>query len=245
MRRLLAVLILAISPTLFAAEPKAVISGPTTATVGTPVLLDLGGSQSDPEYPLQVEVAGDGEFKPALRLWYDASAKPGLAVLTAPRTGNYTVVVVAIGKPEGADKTATKIAAWPISIEPIAPAPKPPDPGPEPGPTPPDPVPPGPSPVAGKLWGVLVLPDLPTYAEASLRTDPEIRGAFTAKNTTFRSYLAGEQEIQSSTWKSALAAAGGPPAVLWIAEGGKVVASTKAATEEKILADLKTLRGGN
>lgn len=243
MRCFLLAVLLGMPSLAFAAEPKVVISGPTTAVVGTPVLLDLGGSQSDPEYPLQVEVAGDGEFKPALRLWYDASAKPGLAVLTAPRIGNYTVVVVAIGKPEGADKTATKIAAWPISIEPIAPAPKP-DPDP-PGPTPPDPVPPGPSPVTGKLWGVLVLPDLPSYAEASLRTDPDIRGAFTAKNATFRSYLAGEQEIQSSTWKTALAAAGGPPAVLWIAEGGKVVASTKAATEEKILADLKTLRGGN
>lgn len=242
MRRFLAVLLLFASP-VFGAEPKAVVSGPTTATVGTPVLLDLGGSASDPEYPLQVEVAGEGDFKPTLRLWYDATAKPGLAVLTAPRTGSYTVVVVAIGKPEGSDKTLTRIAAWPLTIEPIAPAPKP-DPEP-PGPIPPDPIPPGPTPVTGKLWGVLVLPDLPSVPEAALRTDPDIRAAFAAKNTTFRSYLASEQEIQSAGWKAALTTAGGAPAVLWMTDGGKVVKTTAGATEEKILADLKALRGGN
>lgn len=241
MRRFLAVLLLLASPA-FAAEPKAVVIGPTTATVGAPVLLDLSGSVSDPEYPLQVEVAGDGDFKPTLRVWFDASAKPGLAVLTAPRPGSYTVVVVAIGKPDGTDKTLTRIAAWPISIEPIAPAPKPPDP---PGPTPPDPVPPGPGPVTGKLWGVLVLPDLPSVAEAALRTDPDIRSAFAARNATFRIYLASEQELAKGGWQAALSAAGGPPAVLWQTETGKIIANTKAATEEKILADLKTLRGGN
>lgn len=243
MRRLLLTLLLSLPSLAWSAEPKASIVGPTSATVGTPVLLDLGGSASDPEYPLQVEVAGDGEFRPTLRLWYDATAKPGLAVLTAPRTGSYTVVVVAIGKPEGSDKTLTRIAAWPITIEPIAPAPKP-DPEP-PGPIPPDPVPPGPSPVTGKLWGTLVLPAFPSVAEASLRTDPDIRAAFTAKNATFRNYLAIEQEMDKPGWKAALAAAGGPPAVLWQNESGKVVKSTTGATEAKILADLKALRGGN
>lgn len=243
MRRFVLSLLLLLPGLAFSAEPLAVISGPTSATVGAPVLLDLGGSASDPEYPLQVEVAGTGEFQPTLRLWYDASAKPGLAVLVAPRPGKYTVVVVAIGATKEG-KPATKIAAWPITIEPIAPAPKP-DPDP-PGPTPPDPVPPGPTPVAGKLWGTLIVPDLPSVAESALRTDPEIRAAFAAAKDTFlRSYLASEQEIQGAGWKTALAAAGGAPAVLWVTEDGKVVRTTKAATEESILADLKALRGGN
>lgn len=243
MRRLLLAVLLSLPGLALAAEPKAVVTGPTTATVGQAVLLDLGGSASDPEYPLQVEVAGDGEFKPTLRVWFDASQKPGLAVLTAPRAGSYTVVVVAIGKPDGSDKTLTRIAAWPITIEPIAPAPRP-DPEP-PGPIPPDPVPPGPTPVTGKLWGTLVLPAFPTVAEASLRTDPDIRAAFTAKNATFRNYLAIEQEMDKPGWKAALTAAGGPPVVLWQNESGKVVKSTAGATEAKILADLTALRGGN
>jgi hypothetical protein len=241
MRRLLLALLLSLPALALGAEPKASIVGPTTATVGQPVLLDLGGSASDPEYPLQVEVAGEGDFKPTLRLWYDASQKPGLAVLTAPRAGSYTVVVVAIGKPEGSDKTLTRIAAWPLTVEPIAPAPKPPGPDP----VPPDPVPPAPGPITGSLWGVLVLPDLPSVPEAALRTSLAIRSAFAAKNTTFRSYLASESEIQSAGWKAALTAAGGAPAVLWLTDGGKIVKTTAGATEAKILADLKALRGGN
>lgn len=243
MRRLLFALLLIASPAL-GAEPKAVISGPTSAVVGTEVNLSLGGSAADPEFPLQVVIAGDAEFKPSLRVWLDdVTIKPGLAVLTAPRPGSYTVVVVAIGKPEGSDKTLTRIAAWPIEITAIPPAPRP-DPDP-PGPNPPDPKPPTPGPVTGKLWGVLVLPDLPSVAEAALRTDPDIRAAFAAKDTIFRSYLASEQEIQAPGWKAALAAAGGPPAVLWQVESGRIVAHTKAADEAGILAGLKIVRGGN
>lgn len=239
MRRLLLALLLICSPA-FAAEPKAVISGPTTATVGQSVLLDVGGSSTDADFPLQVEVAGEGEFRPTLRLWYDAAGKPGLAVLTAPRPGNYTVVVVAIGKPEGAQLNVTRIAAWPIAVDPIAPPPKP---DPEPGPKPPDPEP-GPSPVAGKLWGVLILPDLPSPSEAALRTDAEVRKAFAEVNTTFRSYLASEQEVQGAGYKASITSAGGAPAVVWIAEGGKVVKTTAKASKDAILADLKALRGG-
>lgn len=244
MRHFFLALLLSLPGLALAAEPKATISGPTTATVGQAVLLDLGGSASDPEYPLQVEVAGDGEFKPTLRLWYDATAKPGLAVLTAPRTGSYTVVVVAIGKPEGSDKTLTRIAAWPLTIEPIAPAPKP-DPDP-PGPIPPDPIPPGPTPVTGKLWGVLIVPDSPSPEQSALRTDPDIRKAFAAAKDTWLSFnLASESEVSGINWKTALANAGGPPAVLWMTDGGKILKSTPKATEASILADLKALRGGN
>lgn len=241
MRRLLLALLLSLPSLAFAAAPVASITGPTTATVGQPVMLDLAGSTSDADFPLQVEVAGDSEFKPTLRVWYDRDGKPGLAVLTAPRVGNYTVVVVAIGKPEGAQTSVMRIAAWPIEITPIAPAPKPPEPGPGPDPQPPTPEP---SPVAGKLWGVLVVPDLPSPAEAALRTDPDIRTAFAAKPDTFlRSYLASEQEVQGAGWKAALTSAGGAPAVLWIGEGGKLVKTTAQATEASILADLKSLRG--
>jgi hypothetical protein len=229
-------------------EPKATITGPTTAVVGAPVLLDLGGSASDPEFPLQVEVAGDSEFKPQLRVWLDSvSTKPGLAVLVAPRPGQYTVVVVAIGKPANADKAVTRIAAWPVEITPIPPAPEPPPapgPGPTPGPTPPPPAPVPPV-VAGKLWAVLVVPDLPSQAEAALRTSPTIRATMVVKGAFFRSYLASESEIATPAWKAAIAAAGTLPAVVWITEDKHVVKVTPAATEPAILADLKALKGGN
>lgn len=249
---LAAALLLAATALAPADEPKAIITGPTTALVGAPVLLDLGGSASDPEFPLQVEVAGDGQFKPTLRVWLDSvSTKPGLAVMVAPRPGQYTVVVVAIGKPANADKSVTKIAAWPVEITPIPPAPEPtPTPGPGPGPTPgPGPNPPPPPPpapvVAGKLWGVLVVPDLPTQAEAALRTSPAIRAAFASKNAFYRSYLASESEIATPAWKAAIAAAGTLPAVVWITEDKRIAKVTPGATEASILADLKALKGGN
>jgi hypothetical protein len=242
-RRLLLALLLTLGLTpTFAADPLAHISGPTTAVVGTPVLLDVSGSATDPDYPLQVEIAGSDDLKPTLRLWYDSTAKPGLAVLTAPRPGTYTVVVVAIGKPDKADKPVTRIAAWPVEVTPIPPAPKPPEPEPGPGPNPPSPTP---TPVAGKLWGSLILPDLPTPAQAALRTSADLRSAFSAKNTFFRAYLAGESEVATPGWQAAITAAGGAPVVLWMNETGKVVRTTPAPTVEKIKADLQSLRGGN
>jgi hypothetical protein len=242
MRALLTALLLSLTSFVFAADPLAHITGPTTATVGVPVLLDVSGSATDADYPLQVEIAGADDLKPALRLWYDSAGKPGLAVLTAPRPGTFTVVVVAIGTPDKASKPITRIAAWPIEVTPIPPAPEPTPPTPGPGPSPPAPTP---TPVAGKLWGVLVVPDSPTVVQAALRTDPDIRAAFTAKNAYLRSYLASESEVSGPNWKTALASAGGPPAVLWIGEDGKLVKTTPAATEATILADLKALRGGN
>jgi len=244
MRRLLLALILGLPSLAFAAEPKASIKGPTTAIVGQEVVFDLSGSASDANFPLTVKAAGGGEFKPSLEHGFTADGKPWKAIFVAPRPGNYTVVVIAIGQVDGSDKPVDDVAIWPISIESIAPAPKP-DPEPDPGPNPPAPVPPGPSPVTGKLWGTLILPALPTAAEASLRTDPDIRKAFANTSTIYRSYLASESELEKPGYKQALDAAGGPPAVIWVTESGKVVGTTKAATEEKILADLKMLRGSN
>lgn len=247
MRRL--ALLAAVAPLLApagiarAVEPRAVISGPTTGTVGAPILLDLGGSASDPAFPLQVEVATADEFKPALRVWFDAAQQPGLAVFTAPRSGSYTVVVVAIGTPAGADKPATRVAAWPLAIAPFKPDPLPPAP---PGPTPPtpDPLPPAP-PVAGKVWGVLIVPASPSFAQAALRTSAAIRAAFAAtKDTYLSSYLDGEAEVASAKWRQAIVAAGPLPVVLWIDEAGKVIRATAPATEPAILGDLKAIRGG-
>jgi len=234
----LAVLLLLAPPT-WAAKPKAEITGPTTALAGERVLLDVSGSASDAETPLQVKVVGAGDT-PSIRLWYDEGRKPGLAVFTAPRPGSYVVVVVAMGKEDGAAIPTFDFSPWPLEITLPGPAPKP-DPNPPPPPPPPNPDPP---PIAGNLWGVLVLPELPSAKESALRTSPTLRAAFTASNAHYRSYLASESEVQGAAWKAALAAAGGPPVVLWMGDAGKLLKTTKVADEAGVLADLKALRGG-
>jgi hypothetical protein len=88
------------------------------------------------------------------------------------------------------------------------------------------------------------VPDRPTVAQAALRTDPAVRAAFAAADARYRSYLAGEAELQTPAWRAALAAAGGPPAVLWLDQAGRLVHATAAPTADKILADLRTLKGG-
>jgi hypothetical protein len=238
LRALLALLLLA-APAL-AAEPRAGITGPTTGFVNQQILLDLSSSVYDRETPLQVKAAGLDV--PSIRVYFDEAGKAALAVVTPPRPGLYHVIVFAIGKKDGAAVPSFDFTAWPIEVSLPGPAPKPPDP-PGPGPEPPPPVPPGPTPVAGNLWGVLVLPDLPSASEAALRTSPALRAAFASAPANYRSYLASEPELQVAGWKAALAAAGPPPVVLWIGDGGKIHRVTKAATEATVMADLKSLRG--
>jgi hypothetical protein len=229
-----------------AGEPRAVISGPTSGAVGAAILLDLQGSASDPEFPLQVQIAPADAARPALRLWFDAQQQPGLAVLTAPRAGQYTVVVIAGGKPAGSDKLAYATAVWPVQVS-ATPTPPVPIPDPPVPPLPPIPIPPAPLPTpTGKLWGVLIVPAAPTAGQAALRTSPAIRTGFAGfKDTFFASYLGTEAEVSGPKWQANLAAAGALPVVLWIDAAGAVVKSTPAATEAAILADLRALRGGN
>jgi hypothetical protein len=113
-RMLLAGLLLAglllVSP-LHAAEPVAKIAGPSRGAVGERLLYDLSGSVSDDE-PLSVQFVGPAQ----LTVWYDASGKPGLAVVVPAEPGSYFLAVVAGGVPEGKTKPAHRFAFWQVVV---------------------------------------------------------------------------------------------------------------------------------
>lgn len=136
----------------------------------------------------------------------------------------------------------------PAPIPDPAPAPAPaPTPIPTPAPAPvPTPTPtPTPSGYTGKLWGVLVLPDNPTAAQTALRTSPAIKAALTDGGAErWVSHLESAAEVATPAYQALIKAAGGPPCVLWIGEGGKTFPGVKATDEAAVLAGLKKVRTG-
>ena len=129
------------------------------------------------------------------------------------------------------------------------PSPSPaPAPAPSPAPEPAPPAPPAPTPqptpetFSGKLWGVLVLPDNPTHAQAALRINPFAAGLESAYDVTWGSHLASDPIVKANNYQPAVDAAGGPPCVLWLTTD-RIVRVTKQATADAITADAKAIRG--
>jgi hypothetical protein len=128
----------------------------------------------------------------------------------------------------------------------LAPAPVPPDPTPPPGPVPP-PVPPGPEPTpvaAGHLVASYILPTAPTAAQAALRTDPSLRAALKALDTSWFTYQQDEEDVDS-LGLAPLARTLGVPCVIVQSADGKVVAELKAPlSADSVAATIRQLRGG-
>jgi hypothetical protein len=243
-RRITLVAVLLFAPALaWAAEPVAKITGPTSAMVGDRILLDVSGSASDPDMPLQVQAIGPEQ--PSTRVWFDEAQKPGLVVMTAGKPGTYILIVIATGTVGEKPVPTFRFASWAVTVAPVGPAPKPPAPDPPtpPGPVPPPQPPPGPTPVQGRLWGMLVIPGFPSVGEASLRTNRNVRQAFADNKIFFSSYLNTEPETELPDRKGAIAAVGGPPCILWIDETGKIIRATKVMNESTIIADARAIRG--
>jgi hypothetical protein len=117
----------------------------------------------------------------------------------------------------------------------VLPRPKPPTPAPVPAPRPDG--------YAGPLWGVYVLPDNPTPAQAALQTDAKVREACEAASVEWRSYAENAAAVKENSWDDDVKAAGGPPVVLWIKGSGSLAAVTRAPDAAKVAADLKAVRG--
>lgn len=119
-----------------------------------------------------------------------------------------------------------------------------PTPTPTPTPVPPPTPPPAPAGYSGPLWGVLVVPDNPTPEQSALRTSAAVRAACAAAKADWTTHLAGDAEVSIPAYAGLLAKAGTLPAVVWLGEGGKVLAASPAAAEADVLAQLKQIRGG-
>jgi hypothetical protein len=222
-----AILFLLAAPAL-AVEPHVEIKGPSTATAGVACYLDISGTIT--EKPLKVRSQGPGVL--TIRIWYDDQRQPGLVEMTAPSAGDYWIFVVATAKINGENEQ--DFAPWKVTVGGTGPRPPPPTP----------PIPPGPTPVAGKLWGLLVLPTYHTAPEAALRTSRVIRQAFADNKVYFASYLLTESEIQTPERLAAIRSVDGPPCVLWIGENGKIIKVTTITSEASVVADVRAIRGG-
>src|SRR5690242_11931922 len=103
--------------TLYAAEPKPSINGPTKGFVGQELLYRLTNSVSDD--PLQVQFIGPGTAEVFLSA---KDQKPALAVVVPAQPGSYFIAVVAAGTPEGKSKTFA-FAFWKLDVVGNAPTP--------------------------------------------------------------------------------------------------------------------------
>ena len=120
------------------------------------------------------------------------------------------------------------------------------DPAPGPAPNPPPTPTPTPDPVIGykgDLWGVLVLPDDYGPGLGALRTSSSIRAVFDAdKQAYWQSGIVSEYSA-SPGYADLLKKVNGPPAVVWIGTGGKVLSVTSAKDEAGVIAEFKRIRG--
>ncbi len=239
---------LALSSAAFAAEPKAVISGPATIEIGQRVWLEFVGTVSDA--PMVVFCEGPESLRPTLAYGAKGDKEPPLFGFANPsQTGRYRFIAVAVGIADKAIVPSVSAATWDVFVTPVAPAPRPPDPTPGPSPVPPVP-PPGPTPAPiligydGPLWGVLVLPANPTPQQAMLQADQVLRQEFGKRSANFHSYSEQSPELQTAGWPAMMKTVGGPPVVVWIkSDGTSIWPATKTVNRDAIVTDLKTIRG--
>lgn len=226
-------------PPAFGVEPKAEVLGPTNVAVGAEFFVTFEGSVSDEPIDFdQAIIAGPAQ----VRFYNDAGGKPALALISLNRPGLYRFAVVATGKVGDPAKSKRSYAFLDVIAGDVSPAPIPVPPGPTPPPPTPDPAPEA---YTGQLWGVLVVPENPTAAQAALRTSKTLRQAFADRGTLFHSYEVGANaaELGSPGWAKLLSDTP-PPAVYWVKPDHSLARpGTKATDEAAILSDLKLIRG--
>jgi len=139
----------------WAAEPKAVIEGPTTTKVDRTVFLNAASSAFDAQYPLAWKVLGnpaenkaDGQADPGGQvIYFDQKGKVNAVLaFTAEREGTFDFALVAKGKPDGTDAADADVLIWRLTVKadgatpppvpPTPPVPPAPDPTPQPPPSP-------------------------------------------------------------------------------------------------------------
>lgn len=140
MRRFLLALALSLPSLTLAAEPRVVVAGPHTATVGTLLMLDVEESVSDPETPLKVSFGKSVIKQPVAKVLTD-EGKPSLIRVVASEPGTFYMIVRATGKKDKDSEPSVEELVWPITVTSTPEPSPPPTPGPTPNPTPNPPLP--------------------------------------------------------------------------------------------------------
>ncbi len=222
MRSLLVAIVLWGSAVL-AVEPRAVLTGPTSAAVDTDVWVRFAGSVADE--PLEFEVAG-GPDGALVEIGYSSQGLPLFACVRAIRPGQYLLVLVATGTPPppgvapvpvGPVKPHRSYAFLWVNVGTLPPPVPPPSP-----PTPP--VPPGPSPVTGKLFAIAVYPaDVQPTAEAfafaAVKDDPTLVATLQAMDVVWHAWPSTDARLDSLKVRPYVQGLGSPQILLYDAQG--------------------------
>jgi hypothetical protein len=250
MRRILPILLL-IAPTLHAAEPKAALQGPAVVKAGQPIWLDASASKSDVPLTWQVE----GPPTPLLKLTADGGPPASFGFLPNPPAGKYTIIVIALGTPDGGAKPVPHAATLTVVVEGLQPPPGPPTPEPDGDPdivilkqvgvpTPLRTAVPTERTLTGAFCFDRYASSLPVLA---LQTDSGVSETVKAANAVLRSYDVSQAEVvaQLKTYRlDAWLATYPAPAIFWIdSTSHAVVGITKSPTPAKVATTLKKLRG--
>lgn len=208
-RATLAAALLAACPVgAWAVEPRAAISGPATARVGSTVMLDGTSSVNDAEYPLQWR-----PFDRTIMGELEALDKGGRAnvklAFTPSKAGVYSFAILAQGVPAGQAKAKSDFATFTVTVADDTPAPAPqPTPDPTPPiippvdppkpPTPPVPVyPPGSDQAIGLDW----MTQLNVGAATVL--DSAAAGNWTTTDELTTQMVAGFDNVFATVWVTA------------------------------------------
>lgn len=232
MRRLLLAILLSLTPTLWAAEPRVVVSHPKVVPVGSQVVLDAQGSIHDTEFSLGWEV-----IEPA-SLQLETADKGGrtdvIGYFTAEKAGTYQIAVTAYGSSESKPRLAhTK--TFEILVKNISPDPKP---GPKPDPKP------APVPANEELWLTLVFEqNRMTLSETLFMIGTEWRRVARDNNINVFVLYSNSNEVGKKQLEKYLPSEL-PAAVVQRANGVVLEESTKTVKDEaSLISLLKSLRG--
>jgi hypothetical protein len=251
-------------PWLLAAEPIAKVTGPKTAVVGVKSYFDVSGCVFDPEFPLFVAFADDGDpaRKPTIEVLYSGGPdrKPTDLKVTPVAVGRFYLVVSATGQPHApapaqptpptpptpppaADPTTvTRTSVWPLLVTKV-PVPEPDNPVDPDTPVDPDkPVDPDVTPTTvgaklGKAFG-------PQLAGA-LADGFETAATMIAAGTSVKDADEALKVKFQASRNAAFAANVGPTFAAIVPEGAEPTDAATRAAFVKIHRDFaKGLRGG-
>lgn len=232
-----AVAILGLASIFAGAAPVAKIDGPTTRKDGQSIVLSAEASVSDS--PLEWQLISP----PGLPLFVsDKSPRKAIyAALLDPEPGEYLFFLVAKGKVGEGYEVAFAIHRVVVGG---IPQPVPPTPGPTPGPTPspgpsPNPSPtPGPIPVSEVIHASLVFDVQAADPKlAAILSSAAIRTAASRLNIILRAYDDQAQAVVRAGLMPSVNAAGGPPAIVFQAADGTVLATVPCPpTAEGVIA---------
>ncbi len=233
------------SASAFSVEPKAVLKGPATASIGEIIYVQVAEYQGDQFY---VTYTGPGTAKPEVLYVHTRGSVPDAARIMN-LAGTHRFHGVALGA-DASGKTTSAVSSWTVIVT-SKPAPTP-GPGPTPPPNPPGPTPPGPVADVGVVWVSLISDaNTKTQAYAQLEADPSLEASVSAVLGILRIYDASNQALDTPTpahprslnLRQYLPQTGLPALIIQGTKTSKVVAMKCPMTVKEVMAEVAKFTG--